>query len=158
MIQGSDIDYDYISFRNFAFGANALSTKGKSLSNAIPTAFARSSLFTRCNASCILKAEKTNDVITTFRTQDIKNWFVCLGFILPLENFSLIWRRHRWRAANFDLCSALMAIEQSGFLSVPYLLWHGASVYNLYYLRGPATLSPIIERSVVDLSLPVFTT
>ena len=36
---------------------------------------------------------------------------VCL--IVPLENFSLIWRRYhyRWRAANFDLCSALMAIE-----------------------------------------------
>ena len=28
----------------------------------------------------------------------------CLGFIVPLENFSLIWRGHhcRWRAANFD--------------------------------------------------------
>ena len=66
--------------------------------------------------------------------------FVCLLFFVPLENFSLIWRSHhcRWRAANFDLCSALMAIEQWGFFSVPYLLWHGASVYN-GRLRVPVT-------------------
>ena len=40
--------------------------------------------------------------------------FVRLWFIVSLENFSLIWRRQhcRWRAANFELCSALMAIEQ----------------------------------------------
>ena len=52
--------------------------------------------------------------------------FVCLGFIVPLENFSLTWRRHhcRWRAANFDLCSAPMPIEQWGFFSVPHLLCH----------------------------------
>ena len=33
---------------------------------------------------------------------------------VPLENFSLIWRRHHYRrmAAHFDLCSALMAIKQ----------------------------------------------
>ena len=44
--------------------------------------------------------------------------FVCLFvcWFFPLENFSLIWRRHhyRWRAANFDQCSAYMAIEQWG--------------------------------------------
>ena len=71
--------------------------------------------------------------------------FACLGFIVPLENFSLIWRRHhyRWRAANFDLCSALMAIEQWGFFSLPHLLWHGASVYN-GHLRGPMTVLPSV--------------
>ena len=38
-----------------------------------------------------------------------------LGIFVPLENFSLKYRRHhyRWRAANFDLYSALMAIEGS---------------------------------------------
>ena len=43
--------------------------------------------------------------------------FVCVGFFVSLENFSLIWRRHhcRWRAANVDLCSAPMAIKQWGF-------------------------------------------
>ena len=59
----------------------------------------------------------------------------------PIENFSLIWRRHHYwfRAANFDLCSALEAIEQWGFFSVPHLLWHyWASVYN-GHLRGPVT-------------------
>ena len=68
--------------------------------------------------------------------------FVCLEFLVPLENFSLVWRRHhcQWRAANFDLCSALMAIEQWGFFSLPHLLWHGTTVYN-GRLRGPVTLT-----------------
>ena len=68
-------------------------------------------------------------------------------FIVPLENFSLIWRRHhyRWRVANFDLCSALMIIEQWGFFNVPHLLWHGASGYY-GIVRGPVTLTPIAER------------
>ena len=67
--------------------------------------------------------------------------FVCLtclfGYIVPLENFSLIWRRHhyRWRAVNFDLCSTLMAIEQWRFFSVPHLLCiYCASVYNGHLL------------------------
>ena len=55
-----------------------------------------------------------------------------------------------------DLCSALMAIEQWGFFSVPHLLWHGASVYN-GHLRRPATLTPIAERLAMELSLSVFT-
>ena len=61
--------------------------------------------------------------------------FICLG-IIPLEKFSLIWRRHhcRWRAANLDLSSA---IQQWGIFSVPCLLWHGKSVYN-GHLRGPS--------------------
>ena len=35
--------------------------------------------------------------------------FICLGFCVPLENFSLIWRRHHywWRTANFDLCMVM---------------------------------------------------
>ena len=47
-------------------------------------------------------------------------WF-CLGFlgkfVVQLENFSLICRPQncQWRAANFDFCSALMAIENLGF-------------------------------------------
>ena len=47
--------------------------------------------------------------------------------------FSLIWRRHHclWRAANVDLCLGLMAIKQGGFFSMPHLLWHWASVYNV---------------------------
>ena len=75
-------------------------------------------------------------------------------FFVLLEKFSLIWRRHHylWRALNFDLCSALMAIDQWGFFSVPHLLWHGASIY-IGHLRTPVTLTPIAERLAVDLSV-----
>ena len=41
--------------------------------------------------------------------------------------------------------------------SVPYLLWQVASVYN-GHLRGPKTLTPITERSAVEISLPVLIT
>ena len=49
-------------------------------------------------------------------------FLACLEFFVPLENFSLIWGRHhfRWRVANFDLCSALMAIEKWWFFRVPH--------------------------------------
>ena len=71
--------------------------------------------------------------------------FVYLRFIVPLENFPLIWiRRHsRWRGANLDLNLALMAIEQWGFYSVPHLMWHGATVYNGHLLPSvlPVALS-----------------
>ena len=85
--------------------------------------------------------------------------FVCIGFFVPLENVWLIWRRdhYHWRATNFDLCSALIAIEQRGFFSVPHLLWNGASVYN-DHLWGPVTLTPTAERLAAELSLAVFTT
>ena len=49
---------------------------------------------------------------------------------------------------NFGLCSALMAIEQWGFLNLPQLLWHGPTLYNV-------TLTPVVERLAVKLSLPV---
>ena len=50
--------------------------------------------------------------------------FVCFEFYVPLKNFSLTRRSHhyRWRAANFDLCSTFMAVEQWRFFSVPHLL------------------------------------
>ena len=76
---------------------------------------------------------------------------VCFfGVFCPTRQFSLIWRLER--AANFDLCSALMAIEQWRLFSVPHLLWYGASVYN-GHLRGLVTLAPIAERLAVELSL-----
>ena len=91
---------------------------------------------------------------------DLFYLFVCMfGIFVPLENLSLMWRRHhyRWKAANFDLCSIFMATERWGFLSLPHLLCHGASVYN-GHLRGPVTLTPTAEHLAVKLSLPVFTT
>ena len=82
--------------------------------------------------------------------------FICLGLFATLGEFLLIWRRHyyRLRAAHVDLCSALMAIVQWVFFNVPYLLWHGASVYNGHF-RWPVPLTPITERLAVVLSLPV---
>ena len=76
--------------------------------------------------------------------------FVCLcGVIFPLENFSLIWRRHhcRRKAANFDLCSALMTTEQWGFFNVSHLLWHRPTLYY-GHLRGPVTSHSYLLPSV----------
>ena len=47
-----------------------------------------------------------------------------------LENFSLETSPLPVKGCKFDLCPALMAIEQWGFFSVPHLLWHGALIYN----------------------------
>ena len=86
------------------------------------------------------------------------NMFCLFGIYRLFTNFSLILRRHHhwWGAANFDICSVLMTIEQWGFLSVPSLGWQGESVYN-GYLRRKMTLTYIAERLEVDMSLPVFT-
>ena len=83
---------------------------------------------------------------------------VCLFFVFfLLEDFLLIWRRHyyRWRAANFDLCSALMASEKWGFFNVPHLPWHGPILYN-GHLRGTVTLTPVAKRLAVEPSLYLF--
>ena len=87
----------------------------------------------------------------------IRFFLVCLGFYVPLESFSLVRRclHYRWRASNFDLYYALMAIEQWGFFSMPHLR-HGPTVYNGHF-RGPATLRSVAERLTVELSLPTFT-
>ena len=73
--------------------------------------------------------------------------FVSVKCFVPIENFSLIWTSddYRWRAWNFDLCSSLMAIEQSGFFRVPHLLWNEVSVYNF-------VITLIAERFAVELS------
>ena len=83
--------------------------------------------------------------------------FVCLGFLVILENLSLIWRRRhcRWRAANFNLYSALIVIVKWGIFSVSHLLWQGASSYHRH-LQWPVTFTPIAERLPVDLSLSEF--
>ena len=93
-------------------------------------------------------------VLTFFSVQN-----VCLFVIYcPIQNFfPHIETSHLpWKAANLDLRSALMAIEQWRFFSVPHLLWHGTSVYN-DHLREHVTLTHIAKRLAVELSLPVFT-
>ena len=108
------------------------------------------------STSVVKKGKQLHKEIDNFNSK-MTDLFVCL--FVPLENFSLIWRRHhcRRRAANFDLCSALMAIEQWGFHNFPHPLRHGPTVYN-GHLRGPVTLTPVAERLAVELSLPVLTT
>ena len=71
---------------------------------------------------------------------------VYLKFFVPLENFSLIWRRHhcRWmRGLQILTCVRHLwpLSSAAGFFSVPYLPWHGASIYD-DYLRVPITLTP----------------
>ena len=80
--------------------------------------------------------------------------FVSLGFIVPLENFWLIWRRqhYRWKGAKFGVCLALIAIDQQWVFSVSHLLWHGISVYH-GHLRGPVTLARALGRVAVTLSI-----
>ena len=51
-----------------------------------------------------------------------------------------------WRAA---LCSALMAIEQWGFLSVPHLLWHGHPFIIL--ISEDSHLLPIVWQWICHL-------
>ena len=53
--------------------------------------------------------------------RDITWCTVLCWFYRPTREFF----HYRWRAANFDTCSALLDIEQWGFLSVPRLFWHG---------------------------------
>ena len=73
-------------------------------------------------------------------------FFVCLFMVFrPTREFFTDMETSPFPAANFDLRSANVAIEQ----------W-GASVYN-DHLRGLVTLTPIAERLAVRLSLPVFT-
>ena len=56
-------------------------------------------------------------------------YLICLGFIVPLENFSLIHGDVAITGEGLqNLCLALMAIEQWGFFSVPHLLWHASSL------------------------------
>ena len=91
----------------------------------------------------------------------MKNSFqlcVCLEFTVPLKNCLLLWWRHhcRWRAANFDLCSALMAIEQCGSLTC-YTHCDTGLPYN-DHLQRPVTLTSVADRLAVELSIPDFTT
>ena len=61
------------------------------------------------------------------------------GFSIPLENCSLIWRRHRyrWRAANFDICS--------GFLTNHTYLDTDLPFHN-DHLRGSVAFALILPK------------
>ena len=81
------------------------------------------------------KKQFTKYIIVLFRSRKLQSRcysFVCLfvwGFSTHSRDFTHMETHHyRWRAANSDICLALMAIEQWGFFSVSRLLWHGAFV------------------------------
>ena len=93
---------------------------------------------------------------SSLKFHDINEMRVSLGFIVPLENFALIWRPHhyRWWVSTFNLISALVVIEQWGFFNLQHLLWHGPTLYNGHHW-GSVTLTPVAERLTVELSLPI---
>ena len=57
------------------------------------------------------------------------------------------------------VCIEFMTVDNSILLLiyVPHLLWHGTIVYN-GHLRRPVTLTPVVERLSVELSLHVLMT
>ena len=107
--------------------------------------------------NCFFSTIITHFIWWTYNKRSV---FVCLFVWVyrPTLDFSLIWRNHhcRWRAVNFHLCSAFMAIEQWGFSNASHLVWHGPTFYN-WHIRGPVTLTPHAEGLLVELSLCVFT-
>ena len=78
--------------------------------------------------------------------------FVLFWVLRPPREFFPHIEMYRRRASKVYLCSALMAIEQWGFLNVQHLQWHRTSVYN-GHLRGLVTLTPVAEHLAVELSL-----
>ena len=84
--------------------------------------------------------------------------FVCLGFFVPLENFSFIWRLHHcwWRTANFDLCSNSWPLSSEGSLTCHTYCDTGHPFIMVIF--EDTWHSPIAERLTVELSLPVLRT
>ena len=83
-------------------------------------------------------------------------YFLCV--LRPTQEFFFIWKHHhyRWRAANFDLYSALVTFEQWGFFgahTILHMMSQGASFHN--DLRGPVTVMPVAEHFGVGLSLNI---
>ena len=80
--------------------------------------------------------------------------FVCVlvrGFSSHSRIFHSLLKTHyyRWRATNFELCSALMAIEQWGFFNVP----HQRCFDDLGLSRlGIEPRSPACEANALPLS------
>ena len=83
--------------------------------------------------------------------EDLQSSLVCLFlFVWGLSSHSkffnlVIWRRHhyRWRAAHFDLCAALMAIEQWGFTNCdmghPFIMVRDTHTYCRAFSSGAVT-------------------
>jgi hypothetical protein len=72
------------------------------------------------------------------------NQVIWLFVLLPVKNFSLIFRHHhcQWRAANSDSCIALKpcACSSEGYFTCKKLSWHRTSVFMVKTKR-PAILT-----------------
>ena len=100
-----------------------------------------------------------------FKGNDLIIYNVCyvinyclFGFFVPLENFSnsFIWKRHhcRWSAANFDLCSALMAWSSEGSLACHTYCDTGHPL-TMVISEDPwhSRLLASVWRSIIDLNV-----
>ena len=88
-----------------------------------------------------------------------KTFFVKYIFDIYIysEKFSHIWRCHHYwgKATNFDLCSALMAIEQWGLLRVPHLLWHWTlSLHDQYWPKPSTRTSALVVMKFIIFVYP----
>ena len=90
---------------------------------------------------------------------------VYLWFFVPLENFSLIWRRHhcRWRAENFDLCSATKPLSSECSLTChiycdtghPFIIVisedrRGLFNFSQFMVMGPCRINIFKPHYVAD--------
>ena len=73
------------------------------------------------------------------------------GVYVPVENFSLIWRRHRFRFLTY-------ARHSWPFTSESSLSCHTYCPFFNGHLRGYVIITSVAERFAVELSIPVFTT
>ena len=86
------------------------------------------------------------------------NYCLFVVFFIPLEKFSnlLIWRRHhcRWWAANFDLCSALMAWSSEGSLAC-HTYYDTGHPLSMVISEDPwhSFLLASVWRSIIDLNV-----
>ena len=82
-----------------------------------------------------------------------------MGFFVPLQCFSLIWKTSLLPMNGFRFRTMLdtHGYWAWGFFNMPHLLWHGPILYN-GYLQGPVTLKPVAKRLTVELSLNVLKT
>ena len=85
-----------------------------------------------------------------------ENVFVCLWFYVPLDSFSLIWRRRSPLSVKGFKCWPIVGTLIQ-VLSVPNPLWRGSSVHNVDngYLWEPVPLAPVVDRTLYNWATAV---
>ena len=82
--------------------------------------------------SCIVGLFCENSTIHFLRELKHSSVVDCFFGVFYSRFFHSWWLHHcRWRVANLDLYSALMANEQWWFFIEPHLPWHGTFVYKV---------------------------